>query len=139
MRVRLIDACLPQYKFPSTWHVTHSDNHWSNETTMKQYVEKIILPYVNDKRKELKLPHDQPALLIFDNFKAQTTSSILKLLDSHNLDIVLLPANCTDRLQPLDLSINKAAKDFYVCSSKNSTPRNYIYSCRGKLKLLQLI
>ena len=50
---------------------------------MKQYIGKIILPYINDKRKELKLPHDQPALLIFDNFKAQTTSSTL--LDSYNL------------------------------------------------------
>ena len=60
----------------------------------------------------LKLSHDHPALLIFDNFKAQTTSSFLELLGSYNLDIVLLQANCTDRLQPLDLSINKAAKDF---------------------------
>ena len=40
------DRCLTQYKFLSAWHVTHSDNHWSNGTTMKQYVEKIILPYV---------------------------------------------------------------------------------------------
>ena len=104
--------CLPQYKFPSTWHVTHSENHWSNETTMKQYIEKIILPYVNDRRKELKLSGNQPALLIFDNFKAQTTSSFLKLLDNYNLDVFLLPANCTDQLQPLDLSVNKAAKPF---------------------------
>ena len=106
------NRCLPQFDFPSAWHVTHSDNHWSNEITMKQYFEKIILPYVNEKRKELQLSSDHPALLIFDNFKAQTTSSILKLLDSHKLDIVLLPANCTDRLQPLDLSVNKSAKDF---------------------------
>ena len=45
-------------------------------------------------------------------FKAQMTSSFLKLLDSYNFDIVLLPANCTDCLQPLDLSVNKSAKDF---------------------------
>ena len=45
----------------------------------------------------------------------QTTSSILTLLDSHNINVALLPANCTDRLQPLDLSVNKAAKNF-LCS-----------------------
>ena len=86
---------------------------------MKLYFEKIILPYVNTKREELKLCHDQPALLIFDDFKAQTTSSILKLLDSYNLNVVLLPANCTDRLQPLDLSVNKAAKDFLRSQFQN--------------------
>ena len=26
--------------------------------------------------------------------------------------MVIIPANCTDRLQPLDLSINKTAKEF---------------------------
>ena len=45
------NRCSPQYKFPSTWHVTYSDNHWSNETTMRQYIEKIILPYVLTKEK----------------------------------------------------------------------------------------
>ena len=104
--------CLPQYKFPSSWHMTHSDNHWSNEFTMIEYVEKILVPYINRKRIELKLSPNQPALLIFDNFKAQTTSSMLKLLDSYSINVALLPAN---RLQPLDLSVNKTAKDF-LCS-----------------------
>ena len=79
---------------------------------MIEYVEKILVPYISRKRTELKLSSNQPALLIFDNFKAQPTSSMLKLLDSYNINIALLPANCTDRLQPLDLSVNKAAKDF---------------------------
>jgi len=26
--------------------------------------------------------------------------------------VILIPANCTDRLQPLDISVNKAAKEF---------------------------
>ena len=71
-----------------------------------------ILPYINKKKEDLQLPNEQSALLIFDNFKAQCTSSILTFLDNHNINVVLLPSNCTDRLQPLDLSINKAAKDF---------------------------
>ena len=66
------------------------------------------MPYVNEKRNKLKLLSGPPALLIFDNFKAQTTSSFLQLLDSQNLDVVLLPANCTDQLQLLDLSVNKS-------------------------------
>ena len=79
---------------------------------MKEYFERIIFPYIEEKRSELKLSNDQPALPIFDNFKTQCTSSILRLLDRHNVNVVLIPPNCTDRLQPLDLSVNKAAKDF---------------------------
>jgi len=30
----------------------------------------------------------------------------------HNVNVALIPANCTDWLQLLDLSINKPAKDF---------------------------
>ena len=104
--------CLPTYSFPSTWNITYSANHWSNEETMKEYMEMVIFPYIRKIKEDLKFPDEQGALLIFDNFKAQCTSTILTLLDSHNINVALIPANCTDRLQPLDLSINKPAKDF---------------------------
>ena len=71
-----------------------------------------MFPYLNEKRAELNLPSDYPALLLFDNFKGQCTNDVLQLLDSHNINIIIFPANCSDRLLPLDLSINKVAKEF---------------------------
>ena len=106
------DRCLPHYNFPSSWHITKTPTYWSNELTMKEYFTEIILPYVNEKRRTLKLCSDQPALLIFDPSKVQCTPSFLTLLDSNKINVVMIPPNCTDRLQPLDLSVNKAAKDF---------------------------
>ena len=65
------DCCLPHYKFPETWHVTKTAKHWSNEQTMMDYFNEVILPYIKEKRSLLKHNCDQAALLIFDNFKAQ--------------------------------------------------------------------
>ena len=104
--------CLPQVNFPSDWHITHSHNHWSNENTMKAYIEEILIPYVSEKRKELKLPSEYPALPIFDKFTGQGTQGLLQLLQDNDIRVVMVPANCTDRLQPLDVSVNKPAKTF---------------------------
>ena len=104
--------CHPKVKFPEDWHITHSDNHWSNETTMINYISKIIVPFVKNKRKELKKTDDQVALAIFDEFKGQITQACADLLSRNNILFVLVPPNCTDHLQPLDATVNKAAKDF---------------------------
>ena len=37
---------------------------------------------------------------------------MFQLLEEHHISAVIIPVNCTDRLQPLDLSFNKAAKTF---------------------------
>ena len=105
--------CLPVgVQFPPDWDITYSHNHWSNEETMHNYAEKIIFPYIVKKREELKLAPDHRAVVIFDAFNGQCTENFLKLLESNHINVVLVPANCTDRLQPLDLSINKPAKNF---------------------------
>ena len=72
----------------------------------------IILPYVQCKRKELKLSSDQPVLAIFDVFKGQQTESVLKLLEENNILVVSVPASCTDRLQSMELSVNKSVQEF---------------------------
>ena len=100
--------CHPKFKFPSGWHITHSPKHWSNEETMIDYIESIIVPYVKSMRDE----EDQPALVIIDNFKGQVTSKVSALLEDNSIHVVLLPPNTTDRLQPMDISVNKPAKDF---------------------------
>ena len=35
----------------------------------------------------------------------------LKVLEENNILVVEIPPNCTDRLQPLDLAVNKSLKD----------------------------
>ena len=104
--------CLPSVEFPEDWHITYTQNHWANEATTEDYIMKILVPYAVKKRSELCLPVDQPVLVIFDRFKAQCTEKILALLDNHHIRVAIVPPNCTDRLQPLDISVNKAAKEF---------------------------
>ena len=102
--------CHPVYDFPDDWCVSHSENHWFNET-MIEYIQGIIIPYVEGVRQMLG-KNDQAALAIFDNFRGQLTENVVKELECHNIQSVLVPANCTDRLQPMDLSVNKSAKSF---------------------------
>ena len=78
---------------------------------MECYLQKVIILFVSDKRKEMNLPETQPALAIFDCFKGQNTTAMRRLLGEHNIASIIVPANCTDKLQPIDISINKPVKD----------------------------
>ena len=79
---------------------------------MIDYVNKILLPYIREKRQQLSLDPVYPSLVIFDRFRGQCTDKFLSLLKDNGIYILIVPANCTDRLQPLDVSVNKTAKEF---------------------------
>ena len=53
--------CHPRYQFPQDWDITHSPKHWSNEETMVQYVENIVIPYVAAIRATIE--EDKPVLV----------------------------------------------------------------------------
>ena len=85
---------------------------------MLDYMHKILFPYCAKKQSDLALPPDYSALVLFDNFNGQCTEEILTLLlDNNNINAIIIPANCTDKLQPLDLTVNKPVKDFFVENS----------------------
>ena len=44
------NRCHPYFKFPSQWDITHSPKHWSTEETMLQYVQQIIVSFVEQMR-----------------------------------------------------------------------------------------
>ena len=100
--------CHPTFDFPSGWDITHLEKHWSTETTMLQYIDNIIGPYVD--RIQQLFNHEKPAVVVMDNFKGQVTPAIFECLEEYNIYCCLLPPNTTDRLQPMDLAVNKPIK-----------------------------
>ena len=103
------DRCHPKFSFSAGWHITHAPNHWSTEQTMIQYISEISLPYINQVRVMLN-DDNAPALLIIDTFKGQITESVNQMLEESNVNVCLLLANSTNRLQPMDISVIKTFK-----------------------------
>ena len=62
----------------------------------------------------------------------QCTEKLLKPLDSNYVNVVLIPDNCTDRLLPLDLSVNNAAKEFFCRSFQRWYPLQVCSQLEGK-------
>jgi len=77
----------------------------------QEYLQSVIIPYVRRKRQELNLSDTFSTLAIFDVIKGQTTDAVYQMLRDNNIYVINIPANCKDKLQPMDLSINKTLKE----------------------------
>jgi len=106
-----MSACLPKVSLPKDWHVTCTDNHWSNEQKTHEYIEFVLLPYVKSTRRQLGLPDNFPAMVLFDAFKGQTTDATYRLLEQNYISVVNIPANCTNKLQWISV-LTRALKSF---------------------------
>ena len=69
------------------------------------YAHSILLPYVGAKIKEQTVER-LSTLAVIDQFDGQLIRAFQDLLAANHIIIVEVPPNCTDRLQPLDLSVN---------------------------------
>ena len=102
------DHCHPKHQFPSEYDIYHNPNHWANEECALRFIEKIILPYIKAIREEI----NKPSQTAIDVFKVQTTAAVYSLLEENGIVYVTIPNGCTDKLQPLDVSVNKSAKSY---------------------------
>jgi hypothetical protein len=56
------DRCHPKTDTPPGWLISHSENHWSNITTMLEYLHKVLVPYRLDQIDKLGLKKDQKVI-----------------------------------------------------------------------------
>ena len=76
--------CHPNFKFPEEFNITHSVNHLPNEEKAIKLIEKVLLPYVKNKKEELDLRSTEKRLLITDVFKEQWTDKVKSLVEKHH-------------------------------------------------------
>ena len=88
------------FSFPAGFCLTQNPKHWSNEEETLKLINEVINSYVVKQRKELKLPSDQKALLIWDVFRGQMTDKVKRMLDSLNIECSYVPANMTPIIRP---------------------------------------
>ena len=88
----------PQVRLPSGWDIWHSQNHWSNEGTMLRFVDKVLVPCLEKRRKEIDARPTQHALLVFDVFKSHSTPQVLEKLKGSRVEVTFVPGNCTGEL-----------------------------------------
>ena len=68
-------------------HITHSSNYCSKEPIVINYFKEITFPYLQKKRKDLKLQKNTKVLLIFDVFKSYNASAMNDLLQKNGMVI----------------------------------------------------
>ena len=121
---RKTERSLPNFTFPDRFCLAFNYKHWSNETEIIRLIEELLVLYIEKVKEEKALPQSQKSLLVWDAFKAQSTSKVMDTLSSYGIESVMVPKNVTHLLQPLDLTTNASFKKYEKRASSE-----YFTSC----------
>jgi len=93
-------------------HITHSDNHWSTQETMQQYIKEVIVPYTKSKIQEHRLQADTRVVLVLDVWAVHKSEEFRMFLRQQhpNIHLVFVPACCTSKLQVADVILQRPFK-----------------------------
>ena len=83
--------------------VRFNESGFTNENIILEYIQKVIIPYQQRMKKEVRL--------IFDQAPSHMTSKVKDYLDSKRIYYLHIPTGTTHLFQPLDVVINKPLKD----------------------------
>lgn len=93
-------------------HLTYSDNHWSSQTTMQQYITEIVMPYTEQCVALHRLSADAQIILVLDVWAVHKSEEFRLFLRMKHprIHLVFVPANCTSRLQVADVALQRPFK-----------------------------
>jgi hypothetical protein len=112
------DRCLPPRNIgrqeceDESWHLTYSNNHWSNLQTCKDFVIHILEPYRQKQAKEMGLEKDAKLIWLLDCWSVHMSKDFTSWVKEKYPQILLIfvPANCTSVLQPANVIIQRPFK-----------------------------
>ena len=110
--MQLTQRSFPHVNLPSSFSLSANSKNFGNTQESLKLLDEIIIPYVEKEREALNLDKNQPALLIIDVFSGQVTKPVIDKMTENNIKLVKVPANMTRLFQPLDLTVNGAAKAY---------------------------
>jgi DDE superfamily endonuclease len=89
--------CYPYWcqKGPKGAFYTSTTSGWFDNFVFVEWMKNILIPYC--RRLEGK------KLLLVDNLASHISVEVIDLCKEHNIEFVCLPANSTDKMQPLDV------------------------------------
>ena len=96
---------LSKFKFPSTFSLSYTENHWLKTENLMEFFEQIIFPYLKMVKRENGSPEEQYALIIVDTFKGQDSDRLRGLCSENYCEVVIVPHNLTNKFQPLDINV----------------------------------
>jgi hypothetical protein len=103
---------------------SRSHTYWSTQKTMKDLVNDIIAPYMDDTKVELNLPPSQCSLWKIDCWSVHKSEEFRDWMKETHPSIIIsfVPGNCTGVWQPLDVGIQRVLKQ----SIKRSTHKDIV-------------
>lgn len=89
-----------------------SHNHWSTLTTCQEFVNDILHPYWNGVKARLHLPSNQKMVWLLDCWSVHKSEAFLSWikLEYPWICVLFIPANCTSKLQPADVILQRPLK-----------------------------
>lgn len=88
------------------------NNHWSDHNTTVQWVEEVIVPYIERVKARDNLPAHQPAILYIDCWGSHRDPKFTGWLMEKYPQIIIrfVPGGCTGDVQPADVGLQRLVK-----------------------------
>ena len=118
------------------WKLEQTNNHWSSQYTMQQYVNTIVHPYIRSQIDANQLPNDSHALLIIDCWSVHKSKEFMEWMKLHypNYHIIFVPAGCTGVAQPADVILQRPLKHEYKNQYTNWATEQMMESLKAGVK-----
>jgi DDE superfamily endonuclease len=94
-------------KFPGKDICVVQKSNYMDTRVMHMWCDQVLYPYIKTR------PPGVIPVLLMDNFSAHITPTVAQKLRDMNVEVQMLPPNCTQWIQPLDWSVNGPLKYYY--------------------------